>query len=336
MIKEMMRGLFLVKKYKRIAAIAMTICLIFANTYAARKMKIAILPPGTASPFHSEIAKGAQEQGEEMGFRIEVQAPEKETDFNGQYKLMENFIAQKVDAISVNAIDEKEISGVVNKASTAGIPVFIHNSLTPIANTKVIEYIGYNQRNGGRSCGEYAAKLLKGKGRVFILEGIPGFHQIERTGGFLDALQKYPGIKVVGKESAYWERDRAIEVTKRALNKNPQLDLIFADSDEMAIGAATAAHNLGCRIFTIGIDGNPITLDKIAEGFVTATLGVYPDKMGAQVILQINKHLKKQKIPIFLETPAVVVDIKNLEDYKAGKLWVQPKTGKAEELILDH
>jgi ribose transport system substrate-binding protein len=312
----------------------MAICLIFANTYAARKLKIAILPPGTASPFHSQIAKGAQEQGEEMGFRIEVQAPEKETDFNGQVKLMEDFIAQKVDAISVNAIDEKEIRVPINAASAINIPVFIHNSLTPISETKVVEYIGYNQRNGGRACGEYAAKLLKGKGKVFILEGIPGFHQIERTEGFLDVIQKYPAIKVVGKESAYWERDRAINVTVRALNKNPEIDLVFADSDEMTIGAAIAARNMGRKIYTIGIDGNPITLDKITEGFVTATLGVYPDKMGAQVIIQVDKFLKGQKIPLFLETPAVVVDKKNLEDYKAGKLWTQPKTGKAEELII--
>jgi ribose transport system substrate-binding protein len=325
-----------VKTYRSLVLMVMVIGLVVADTYATSPMKIAILPPGTSSPFHSQIAKGAQEQGEEMGFRIEVQAPEKETDFNGQVKLMENFIAQKVNAISVNAIDEKEIRVAINAAYVAKIPVFIHNSLTPISNTKVIEYIGYNQRNGGRACGEYAAKLLKGKGRVFILEGIPGFHQIERSGGFLDVIQKYPGIKVVGKEPAYWERDYATDVTKRILLKNPQLDLVFADSDEMAIGAAIAAHNLERKIFTIGIDGNPITLDKIAEGFVTATLGVYPDKMGAQVIFQVDKFLKGRKIPAFLETPAVVIDIKNLEDYKAGKLWVQPREGKAEELVTVH
>jgi ribose transport system substrate-binding protein len=173
---------------------------------------------------------------------------------------------------------------------------------------------------------------LKGRGKVFILEGIPGFHQIERSGGFLDIIAKYPGIKVIGKESAYWERERAMGIITRVLHKCPDLDLIFADSDEMAIGAATAARMIGRKLFTIGIDGNPITLDKIKEGLVTATLGVYPDKMGAQIVVQVQKYLRGEKIPAFLETPAVVIDANNLEDYIAGKLWTSPEGSKAEEL----
>jgi ABC-type sugar transport system substrate-binding protein len=321
-----------VKKYRYFFCMVILVCLLFNATYATEKRKIAILPPGTTSPFHSEIAKGAQEQGEDTGFRIEVQAPERETDFKGQVKLMTDFIAQKVNVISVNAIDENAIRIAINAATKAKIPVFVHNSLTPITNTSVTEYIGYNQRNGGRACGEYAVKLLRGRGKVFIIEGIPGFHQIERSGGFLEVIGRYSGIKVVGKDFAFWERDQATEVTTRALRKNPDLDLIFADSDEMEIGAAIAARSMGRKIYTIGIDGNPITLDKIEEGFVTATLGVYPDKIGAQIIIQAEKYLKAEKIPAFLETPAVVVDKNNLEDYKAGKLWTDPVEGKAEEL----
>lgn len=306
--------------------------LLFTGVYAGKKVQIAILPPGTTSPFHSQIAKGAQKQGEEMGFRIKVQAPERETDFNGQVNLMREFINQKVDAISVNAINERAIKSVLTAANKAKIPVFIHNSLTPIPGADIIEYIGYNQRNGGRACGEYAAKLLQGKGKVFILGGIPGFHQIERTKGFLEALRNYPRIKVVGEETAYWERERAINVAAKALKKYPDIDLFYANSDEMAIGAAIAAKSMRRSVYTIGIDGNPVTLDKITEGLVTATLGTYPDKIGAQIVLQVDKLLSGVKIPAFLETPAVVVDKKNLEDYKAGKLWSPPKEGLAEQL----
>jgi ABC-type sugar transport system substrate-binding protein len=321
-----------VKKYWWLFTFILMIFSIISFCNAAVIIRVAILPPGTTSPFHSEIAKGAQEKGEAMGFRVEVQAPERETDFNGQVRLMRSFIAKKVQAISVNAIDEKEISVAIKEASEAKIPVFVHNSLTPIPNTNVAEYIGYNQRNGGRACGEYAARLLKGHGHVFILNGIPGFHQIERTGGFLDAIKKYPGITIAGEKSADWERDKAIDLAMQALKDHPEIDLFFGNSDEMAIGAAIAARNMGKKVYTIGIDGNPITLDKIAEGFVTATLGVYPDKIGEQIIFQMDKYFKNQKIPLFLETPAVVVDKSNLEDYKAGKLWTGPKLGKAEEL----
>lgn len=295
-------------------------------------VRVAILPPGIASPFHSQIAKGAQEQGENLGFRVEVQATESERDFMGQVAIMERFIAKKVDAISINAIDDKTIVAGVRKANQAGVPVFVHNSLTPVAGVKIAEYIGYNQRNGGRACGEYAANLMHEHGHVYILEGIPGFHQKERTGGFLDAIQRHPGIKIVGRAVADWEREKAIAKATEALLKNPDIDLFFCDSDEMAIGASIAARGLGKRVHTIGIDGNPVTLDEIAAGNVTATLGVYPDKIGAQIILQMQQLFQGKKIPLYLETSAVVVDRRNIEDYKAGKLWTPPKESRAELL----
>jgi ABC-type sugar transport system substrate-binding protein len=68
---------------------------------------------------------------------------------------MNEFVNRKVDAISVNAIDENAIRVAINAATADKIPVFVHNSLTPISHTRVTEYIGYNQRNGGRACGEY-------------------------------------------------------------------------------------------------------------------------------------------------------------------------------------
>lgn len=321
---------------KKFSGLAFTLFILFAlitGMVAAKRKTVVVLPPGTTSPFHSQIAKGAQQQGEDMSFRVEVQAPESERDFKGQVAVMERFIQKQVDAISVNAIDEKEISSAIKNANKAKIPVFVHNSQTPITDGKVVEYIGYNQRNGGKACGEYSAKLLKGKGLIYIIEGIPGFHQIERTGGFLDGIKKFPGIRVIiGEQSADWEREKAINLATQALQKYPGINLFFANSDEMAIGAAIAARNSGKKVFTVGIDGNPVTLDKIAEGVVTATLGVYPDKMGAQIILQMNKLFKGEIIPSYLETPAVVVDKSNLEDYKAGKLWTEPKEGRAEEL----
>lgn len=318
-----------------LAAILSLAAAVVSTAPSAKQFRVAILPPGIESPFHAQIAKGAQEQGEGLGYRVEVQATESERDFAGQVRIMQRFIAKKVDAISVNAIDDRTVIAGVRKANAAGIPVFVHNSLTPVPGVRVAEYIGYNQRNGGRACGEYAAKLLKGRGEVFILDGIPGFHQIERSGGFLDSLRRYPGIRVVGREIADWEREKAIAKATEALLAHPEIDLFFCDSDEMAIGASIAARGLGKKVYTIGIDGNPVTLDQIAAGNITATLGVYPDKIGAQIILQMRKLFRGERIPPYLETSAVVIDRRNLEDYKAGKLWTPPRAGEAEPLPAD-
>jgi ribose transport system substrate-binding protein len=83
-------------------------------------------------------------------------------------------------------------------------------------------------------------------------------------------------------------------------------------------------------IWCISIDGNPVTLDLIEKGDMTATLGVYPRLMGATVIKQMAKLLNGEKIPYVLETPSIVVDTKNVAAYRSGNTWTEPIEGKPE------
>lgn len=296
----------------------------------ASKVEVALVPPGLKSPFHTQTRIGAERVAKEYGWTVTAQAPDKETDFNAQIGIVDGMIARKVKAISICAINDKAIGEAIVEANRKGIPIFVHNSLTPVALGKVTEYIGYNQFEGGRKCGLYAAKLLNGKGKVVILAGIPGFHNTQRTGGFKVAIKGYPGITVVQEQICDWLRERAVNVAAQALERTPDIDLFFGASDEMAIGAAIGAKEKGKKVFTIGIDGNEATLQEIESGRVTATLGVYPDQMGQTVIRQMKKVLGGETVPEFLETPGVMVDRATLADYRAGKLWSEPKAADGE------
>ena len=293
-------------------------------------VEVALVPPGLKSPFHTQTVMGARAVAKELGWQLTVQAPDKETDFNGQIGIVDGMIARKVRAISICAINDKAIGEAILNANRKDIPIFVHNSLTPVADGKVTEYIGYNQFEGGRKCGLYAAKLLKGKGKVVILAGIPGFHNTQRTGGFKAGLKGYPGITVVQEQVCDWLREKAANVSAQALERTPDIALFFGASDEMAIGASIAAREKGKKVFTIGIDGNEATLDEIASGGVTATLGVYPDRMGQTIVRQMKKVLDSEQVPEYLETPGVIVDSSTLADYRAGKLWSEPKAAGPE------
>jgi ribose transport system substrate-binding protein len=125
-----------------------------------------------------------------------------------------------------------------------------------------------------------------------------------------------------------------LQVATTALQQNPHINVFFGNSDEMAIGAALAAQQLGLNvgkdIFAVGIDGNDVTLDLIREGTVTATLGVYPRRMGAVVVQQMKKYLDGEEVPQILLTPSTVVDIHNIDAYVAGDTWTDPVTGTPE------
>lgn len=301
----------------------------------AAKVRVAFIPPAFTSPFHVAVREGAEKTSAQIGWTLDVVAAERESDFARQVSLMQEEIQKGVAAIAVNPIDAKAIVAGVKKANNANIPVFMANLITPVDQGQVVEYIGYDQWSGGAQLGKYACTVLGGKGNVFILTGIPGFHASRRTGGFKAALGQYcPGVKIVGEQTAEWEREKGANVATAALQQHPEINLFYGNSDEMDIGACIAAKKLGRTInrdiYCIGIDGNAVTLDLIDKGELTATLGVYPEKIGETLIEQIARHLKGEQIPAILQTPSIVVDAGNLADYQAGKTWKKPIEGRPE------
>jgi ribose transport system substrate-binding protein len=310
----------------------------------AVRQSVAIVPPAMVSPFHVAIVDGAVAAGEALGWEVMSRAPVRETDFEGHITIIEQFVQQGVDAISINPINSDAIISAVLVANNRDTPVFMHNTITPIAQGDVVEYIGYDQWGGAARLAEYVCGLLANKdgvdreaarGKVFIVTGIPGFHTNRRTGGFVDGLRTMcPGVEIVGSQTAEWEREKGLQVATTILQQVPDIDVFYGNSDEMAIGACLAASLLGYTvnedIFCVGIDGNAVTLDLIREGAMTATLGVYPQRMGEVVIQQMNRYLLGEEIPPILLTPSVVVDIDNLEAYIEGTTWVEPVSGPAE------
>jgi len=287
----------------------------------AAKVEVGLVSPALVSVFHVTLVEGAKEQAGAEGWKLISMAPEKESDFARQVAMIEDLIQLKVKAISICAIDDKAIVGAVKKANSAGIPILIHNSLTEIPGGNVTAYIGYDQREGGRKCGEKAAALLtekygKPKGKVAILEGLAGFHTRERAGGFRDALKKYPVIKIVASQPADWDREKAVSVAENLLQSYPDIDLFFGCSDAMAQGGAAAAGRTSKKVFTIGIDGNPDAIADIGAGKLTASLAVYPKDMGRAVVKTMKDVLDGKQVPKLVKTETVIVDKTNWKQFK--------------------
>ena len=302
-------------------------------------IRVAVIPPGFSSPFHIAIRDGAISEAQRLGWQIDVVAAEEEGDFVGQVSVVEQELQKGVDAIAINPIDVKAIVTAVKKANDNGTPVFMQNTITPVDQGEVLEYIGYNQWNGAAKLAVYTCELFErneiDNGKVYILMGIRGFHANRRTQGYEWGLKQHcPEIEVVGKQTAEWDRTKAIDVANAALQQNPDISVFYGNSDEMGIGACIAAQKIdrivNQDVWCISIDGNPVTLDLIEKGDTTATLGVYPTLMGVTVIQQMYKVLHGDEVPYILETPSIVVDINNLSDYRSGSTWTEPVVGKPE------
>jgi ribose transport system substrate-binding protein len=305
---------------------------------------VGFVPPALTSPFHVAMSDGAKAAADKAGWKLEVQAPASEGDFQAFVTTVQQLLEKGVKGLSINPIGTDSAVTAVKAANEKGVPILAHNFITPFSEGNVTSYIGYDQWGGAEKLAKYTCELLakkynstpaETKGKVFILLGIDSIFSHRRTGGFKAGLTKNcPNVQVVGEQTAEWLRTKGQEVAAIAWQKDPDIDVFYGNSDEMAIGAALAGEQLGKKInvdfFAVGIDGNQPTLDLLKEGKFSATLGVDPARMGETVFYTLQKVLAGEKVPQIILTPSVVVTPDNLADYLAGKLWTEPVAGQPE------
>lgn len=331
------------RKISLVLVLVMVLGIFSGVVQAQATHRVGFVPPALTSPFHVAMVEGAQARADELGWELVVQAPASEGDFQAFVTTVEQLLQTGIEAISINPIGTDSAITAVRAANEAGIPIMAHNFITPFddEDVEVAAYIGYDQWGGAAALAQETCNLIAGKtgmspeettGKVYILLGIDSIFSHRRTGGFVAGLTEYcPNVEVVGQQSAEWLRTRGQEVASVALQQDPEIDVFYGNSDEMAIGAALAAEGLGLVInedfFAVGIDGNQPTLDLLAEGQFSATLGVDPFRMGVTVIDTMAKIFAGEEVAQIILTPSVVVTPENLEAYLAGELWTEPVAG---------
>jgi ribose transport system substrate-binding protein len=267
------------------------------------KVKIGLVMKTLSNPFFITMEKGAKEEAERLGIDLVVQTPSKETDFEKQAQIVENMILMKMDAILIAPAASKELVSVLLKANRAGIPVLnLDNPLDAEAikemGLKVESYVGADNEAGGKLCGEHLAKVLGGKGKVAILEGIPGTLNAEaRKRGFLKAVAKHPDIEVVASQTAHWVMEEALDVFSAILQSHPEINGLFCANDMMALGALKAIEKAGKDVKVVSYDNLDVVKPLIKEGKILGSVEQFPDSMGIYGVRLAVDLLKGKEIP---------------------------------------
>ena len=283
-------------------------------------IKFAFCPPAFTSPYYTAVLKGVKEVIKDIGnTELFIETSDGEAEYaERQLKIIEKFIKEKVDVIAICSQAREAIGRQIEKVNKKKIPVFVFNAAEPMPSGKVVSYIGYDNREAGKLVGGYLVRLLRGKGRVAILEGLPEITSVERKNGFMEVIKDYRGIRIVASERADWERNMAREVAGKILKKCPKLDAFFGVSDEMALGAVDIVKKTGRKgkIFTIGLDGNQNAFQSIKAGELTATLNTNPVEMGRTLMRTIMRSMiKEEKIKNHIWLPIMMVDLENVDQY---------------------
>jgi inositol transport system substrate-binding protein len=210
---------------------------------------------------------------------VKVVMVDAQSDVQKQYSQVENFVAQKVDAIILNPCELEASTPAVDYVKKAGIPLVLVNQTTKSVGDS---YIGSNDFEAGRIAVEAIAKKLNGQGGVLMLHGIMGTSaQLQREAGAREVFAKYPGLKLVDHQTASWDRAKAMALTENWIQAHKgKFSAVFAHNDEMAMGALLALERAGLKkdVYVIGIDAIAQALSAVKEGRLDAT--VFQDAVG--------------------------------------------------------
>jgi ribose transport system substrate-binding protein len=282
---------------------------------APKKPRIALIMKSLANEFFMTMEKGARELHATHAdqFDLVVNGTKDESDMGRQTELVDQMIAQRVDAIVIAPADSKALVAVCKKAQDAGIVVVnIDNKLDDaVLKDKGVRipFVGPDNRKAARAVGEYLAKNLSPGAPVAIVEGVPtAFNAQQRKLGFEDAMNA-AGMKIVTSQSAGWEMDKANQVVAAMITEHPDLRAVLCANDSMALGAVSAlkAANKSDAVLVVGFDNISAVHDLVKEGKIVATADQLADQLASFGIEYALEMLAKKGTPADRETPVALI-----------------------------
>jgi ribose transport system substrate-binding protein len=277
-----------------------------------------------ANEFFATMAEGARrhQRAHATDYELVVNGIKDERDLGRQVALMDEMIAQGVQAIVLAPADSKALVSACKKAKAAGIVVVnIDNKLDAdvLAAQRVsVPFVGPDNRQGARRVGEVLARRLRPGDQVAILEGLrTAYNGQQRRLGFEDAM-KTAGARVVASQSAQWEMDQANRIATALLAEHDQLKALLCCNDSMALGALAAVKASRGRpgeVAIVGFDNISAIRAAVRDGSVLATADQHADQLAVFGIEHALQILRRGNSPADRDTPVDLITAETLNSH---------------------
>jgi ribose transport system substrate-binding protein len=318
---------------RRFAVALLFAASIFVLNAADKSYTIAVIPKGTTHEFWKSIHAGAikaQQELKAQGYNVDIiwKGPFREDDRDQQIQVVENFIARHVSGIVLAPLDSQALVRPVASASAAKVPVVIIDS--GLKSDKYRSFIATDNYKGGVMAGTELGRLLGGKGKVILLRyAIGSASTEEREAGFLEAIKKFPDIKIISSDQhAGPTRETAYQASQNLLNRfGREVDGIFAPNEPPTITMAKALRDIGRaggKVKLVGFDAGAQSVLDLKSGDVQALVVQNPMKMGYQGVLTLVDVLDGKPAPKRIDTGVVLVTRENMEQPEIKELLYPP------------
>lgn len=300
---------------------------------AGSEYTVAVIPKGTIHEFWRSIEAGARKAEQELnasGTKVNViwKGPLREDDRDQQIQVVENFTSRRVSGMVLAPLDSQALVKPVETTVGAGIPVVIIDS--DLKTEQYTSFVSTDNFRGGQLGGEHLAKLLGEKGNVILLRYAVGSASTEaREAGFLEAIQKFPGIKVISSDQyAGATRETSYQAAQNLLNRfGRDLNGVFSPNESVTVGMAKALRDMGLaggKVKMIGFDTGAQAVVDLRAGDIQGLVVQNPLRMGYEGVLTLVKHLKGEAVPKRIDTGVTLVTQENMDQTEVKELLAPP------------
>ncbi|MEZ8644980.1 ribose ABC transporter substrate-binding protein RbsB [Vibrio cyclitrophicus] len=251
------------------------------------------------NPFFVTMKDGAEAKAEELGYKLIVL--DSQNDPSKELSNIEDLTIRGVKAILINPTDSDAVSNAIRIANRSNIPVLTLDR--GASRGDVVSHIASDNVIGGEMAGHFIMEKVGEKAKVIQLEGIAGTSAArERGEGFMNAVNG-SDLELLASQPADFDRTKGLNVMENLLAANPDVQAVFAQNDEMALGALRAVQASGKDVMIVGFDG----IAAVNRGLLGATVAQQPDLIGSLGVEMADKVLKGETVDEYVPVPLKIV-----------------------------
>ena len=236
-----------------------------------------------------------------------------------QVSKIENLLVRKIDALVVLPQEPGPLTAICEQARKQGVYlVTVDRGLD-----KEVQNLNVAGDNAGfgRAAAQALAGALKGKGDIVVMEGIPCVVNSDRVNAFREEIAKYPDIRILESQSAYWDTEKGLKLMENFLPKYPKIDAVWVGDDDVLIGAYKALQESGRKDvkLMLGGGGSKVIIKKVLDRDPIVSMTVtYPPRMiedGIRAAVQAIREGKQNEPAARLVVPSEIITQENAKSY---------------------
>lgn len=287
---------------KKLTTLAMALGLAISGSALAQDT-LALAVSTLDNPFFVTLKAGAEKKAQELGYKLVVL--DSQNDPAKELANVEDLTVRGAKVLLINPTDSDAVGNAVAIANKKNIPVITLDR--GVNKGDVVSHIASDNVAGGKMAGDFIAEKVGKNAKVIQLEGIAGTSAArERGEGFKQAVEAN-GFALLASQPADFDRTKGLNVMENLLASHSAAKAVFAQNDEMALGALRAIKAAGKDILVVGFDGTDDAVKAVQGGKLAATIAQQPEKIGELGVETADKVLKGEKVEAQIPVPLKVI-----------------------------